>query len=66
MLGSAAVCSSDGDGLASSKAAMAMMVLLEPVWRLPMFAPKPESMKKIEAVLDTAGLLTDRSVRVAS
>ena len=47
------------------KAAMAMMGLLEPVWRLPLVPPKPESRKKIEAVLDTAGLLTDRSVRVA-
>jgi 4-hydroxy-tetrahydrodipicolinate synthase len=48
------------------KAAMAMMGLLEPVWRLPMVAPKPESMKKIEIVLDAAGLLAGRSVRVAS
>jgi 4-hydroxy-tetrahydrodipicolinate synthase len=47
------------------KAAMAMMGLLEAVWRLPMVAPKPESMKKIEAVLDAAGLLADRRVRVA-
>jgi 4-hydroxy-tetrahydrodipicolinate synthase len=48
------------------KAAMAMMGLLEPVWRLPMVAPKPESMKKIETVLDGAGLLAGRGVRVAS
>ena len=47
------------------KAAMAMMGLLEPVWRLPLVPPKPESRKKIEVVLDTTGLLADRSVRVA-
>ena len=39
------------------KAAMAMMGLLEPVWRLPMVAPKPESIAKIEAVLRSLGLL---------
>jgi 4-hydroxy-tetrahydrodipicolinate synthase len=48
------------------KAAMAMMGLLEPVWRLPMVAPKPESIKKIEHVLDNAGLLAGRRVPVAS
>jgi 4-hydroxy-tetrahydrodipicolinate synthase len=48
------------------KAAMAMMGLLEPVWRLPMVPPKPESMKKIEIVLDAAGLLAARRVPVAS
>jgi 4-hydroxy-tetrahydrodipicolinate synthase len=48
------------------KAAMAMMGLLEPVWRLPMVAPKPESMKKIETVLDMTGLLTGRRVPVAN
>ena len=48
------------------KAAMAMMGLLEPVWRLPMVAPKPESAQKIAAVLDAAGLLAERKVPVAS
>jgi 4-hydroxy-tetrahydrodipicolinate synthase len=48
------------------KAAMAMMGLLEPVWRLPMVPPKPESMKKIEIVLDGLGLLAGRRVPVAS
>jgi 4-hydroxy-tetrahydrodipicolinate synthase len=48
------------------KAAMGMMGLLEPIWRLPMVAPKPESMKKIEIVLDGVGLLAGRGVRVAS
>ena len=47
------------------KMAMAMMGLLEPIWRLPLVPPRPDSRKKIEAVLDTAGLLADRSVRVA-
>jgi 4-hydroxy-tetrahydrodipicolinate synthase len=40
------------------KAAMAMMGLLEPVWRLPMVPPKPESRARIEKVLAELGLLT--------
>jgi 4-hydroxy-tetrahydrodipicolinate synthase len=47
------------------KAAMGMMGLLEPVWRLPLVPPKPENMKKIERVLDAAGLLAGRRVPVA-
>jgi 4-hydroxy-tetrahydrodipicolinate synthase len=39
------------------KAAMALMGLLEPVWRLPMVAPKPESLAKIKSVLESCGLL---------
>ncbi len=39
------------------KAAMAMMGLLEPVYRLPMVPPAPASMAKIEKVLDAVGLL---------
>jgi 4-hydroxy-tetrahydrodipicolinate synthase len=39
------------------KAAMALMGLLEPVWRLPMVAPKAESLAKIHDVLDSVGLL---------
>jgi 4-hydroxy-tetrahydrodipicolinate synthase len=39
------------------KAAMAMMGLLEPVWRLPMTPPAPSSYAKIEAVLKSCGLL---------
>jgi 4-hydroxy-tetrahydrodipicolinate synthase len=39
------------------KAAMAMMGLLEPVWRLPMCAPSPQSSAKIEAALEACGLL---------
>lgn len=45
------------------KAAMALMGLLEPVWRLPLVPPAPESMAKIEKVLDAVGLL--RRVPVA-
>jgi 4-hydroxy-tetrahydrodipicolinate synthase len=39
------------------KAAMAMMGLLEPVWRLPLVPPSPKNQAKIEAVLKAAGLL---------
>ena len=39
------------------KAAMAVMGLLEPVWRLPMVAPKPENLAKIRSALETAGLV---------
>ena len=39
------------------KAAMAMMGLLEPVWRLPMVPPSEASRVKIEAVLRSSGLL---------
>jgi 4-hydroxy-tetrahydrodipicolinate synthase len=40
------------------KAAMAMMGLLEPVWRLPMIPPSDANRGKIEAVLKSAGLLS--------
>jgi 4-hydroxy-tetrahydrodipicolinate synthase len=39
------------------KAAMAIMGLLEPVWRLPLVAPTAASQAKIEKVLETCGLL---------
>ncbi len=39
------------------KAAMAMMGLLEPVWRLPMAAPSEASLAKIESLLGKVGLL---------
>lgn len=39
------------------KAAMAMMGLLEPVWRLPATSPRPESLKKIKDVLSDLGLI---------
>jgi 4-hydroxy-tetrahydrodipicolinate synthase len=39
------------------KAAMAMMGLLEPVFRLPLVGPKPESLSKIRSALEAAGLV---------
>jgi 4-hydroxy-tetrahydrodipicolinate synthase len=39
------------------KAAMALMGLVEPVWRLPLVPPKPESLARIRAVLESVGLL---------
>jgi len=39
------------------KFAMARMGLLEPVWRLPLVAPTKQSQEKIEAVLESTGLL---------
>jgi 4-hydroxy-tetrahydrodipicolinate synthase len=40
------------------KAAMALMGLLEPVWRLPMVPPSTGNLAKIEAALQSAGLLS--------
>ena len=39
------------------KAALAEMGLLEPVWRLPLVAPKPENRARIRAVLESLNLL---------
>jgi 4-hydroxy-tetrahydrodipicolinate synthase len=39
------------------KAAMAMMGLCEPLWRLPMTPPSPQNAQKIEAVLKSLGLI---------
>ena len=44
------------------KAAMALMGLLEPVYRLPLCPPSPASLAKIEKVLEALGLLAGRSV----
>jgi 4-hydroxy-tetrahydrodipicolinate synthase len=44
------------------KAAMALMGLLEPVWRLPMCPPSQANLSKIEKVLEPLGLLAGRSV----
>jgi 4-hydroxy-tetrahydrodipicolinate synthase len=44
------------------KAAMAMMGLLDPIWRLPMVPPSPASYSKIEKVLESLSLLAARSV----
>jgi 4-hydroxy-tetrahydrodipicolinate synthase len=40
-----------------AKAAMALMGLVEPVFRLPMVAPKPENLAKIRAALEAVGLI---------
>jgi 4-hydroxy-tetrahydrodipicolinate synthase len=39
------------------KAALAEMGLLQPVWRLPLVAPKPENLGRIRAVLESLNLL---------
>jgi 4-hydroxy-tetrahydrodipicolinate synthase len=39
-----------------AKAAMAMMGLLEPVWRLPVVGPTPASLAKIRSALESVGL----------
>jgi len=46
------------------KAAMAMMGLLQPVYRLPLVPPSPASMSQIGKVLDSVGLL--RGAQVAN
>ena len=43
------------------KAAMAMMGLCEPVYRLPMTPPSHQNQAKIEAVLKAVGLIGSRS-----
>jgi 4-hydroxy-tetrahydrodipicolinate synthase len=42
-----------------AKAALALMGLIEPVFRLPMVPPKPESVRKIEQVLLGLGLIPE-------
>jgi 4-hydroxy-tetrahydrodipicolinate synthase len=42
------------------KAALALMGLIEPVYRLPMVPPQPANQAKIEKVLATLGLLEAR------
>jgi 4-hydroxy-tetrahydrodipicolinate synthase len=44
------------------KAAMALMGLLEPVWRLPLCPPSPANLSKIEKVVEALGLAAARSV----
>ncbi len=48
------------------KAAMALMGLLEPVWRLPLVPPGPASLTRIENVLADLGLVTNRSKHATS
>ena len=47
------------------KAAMGLMGLLEPVYRLPMVPPSAQNLTKIAQVLETVGILEHRSVPVA-
>ncbi|MBI3683450.1 MAG: 4-hydroxy-tetrahydrodipicolinate synthase [Acidobacteria bacterium] len=47
------------------KAAMALMGLLDPVWRLPLVAPSPANLARIESVLASLQLLAGRSVHAA-
>ncbi len=46
------------------KAAMALMGLLKPYFRLPMVSPQPQNIEKIEAVLASLNLLENRSAHV--
>ena len=48
------------------KAALSLMGLIEPVWRLPMTPPKAENLLRVQAVLESLGLLERSSVAVAS
>jgi 4-hydroxy-tetrahydrodipicolinate synthase len=48
------------------KSALGLMGLLDPVFRLPMVAPKSENLDKIASVLSQLGLLAARSVPVAN
>jgi 4-hydroxy-tetrahydrodipicolinate synthase len=47
------------------KAALGLMGLLEPVYRLPLVPPKPENLARIEKVLEASNLLSGRRVPVA-
>ncbi len=47
------------------KAAMNLMGLLEPVWRLPMVAPKAENLEKIRAVLESLEIVERVAVAAA-
>jgi 4-hydroxy-tetrahydrodipicolinate synthase len=48
------------------KAALALMGLLEPVWRLPMVPPRVENRMRIHTLLDSLELVERSSVAVAS
>ncbi len=48
------------------KAAMALMGLLEPVWRLPLVPPRAESLVRIRAVLESAGLIEKAHAAIAN
>jgi 4-hydroxy-tetrahydrodipicolinate synthase len=44
------------------KAAMAAMGLIEPVWRLPLCPPRPETMERIRGILESMGLVGNKHV----
>jgi 4-hydroxy-tetrahydrodipicolinate synthase len=48
------------------KAAMAEMGLLEPAWRLPLVAPKPENQARVRSVLSALGLVERIHAAVAN
>ena len=48
------------------KAAMALMGLLVPVWRLPLVAPKAENLAKIQLVLESLRLIERKPLATAS
>jgi 4-hydroxy-tetrahydrodipicolinate synthase len=48
------------------KAALALMGLLEPVWRLPMTPPKAENLERVRTILESLQLVERSSVAVAS
>jgi 4-hydroxy-tetrahydrodipicolinate synthase len=48
------------------KAAMSLMGLLEPAWRLPLVPPQPNNLARIERVLQDLNLLAGRGAHVAS
>jgi 4-hydroxy-tetrahydrodipicolinate synthase len=47
------------------KAAMGLMGLLEPVYRLPLVPPSPQSLERIEKVLEETGLTARQGAQVA-
>jgi 4-hydroxy-tetrahydrodipicolinate synthase len=48
------------------KAALAMMGLIEPVWRLPLVSPNAQNLAKIRSVLDSLHLVETAHVAIAS
>ena len=48
------------------KAAMALMGLLEPVWRLPLVPPRPPAAPRIDKVLEEAGCSRGARCRLKS
>ncbi len=48
------------------KAAMAMMGLLEPVWRLPLVSPSQQNLAKIRSVLESLALTETVHAAIAS